>query len=99
MKYGENSEVGPKDLIGRSFRTTFQLKLNKEEYTFQTNLIGKHNVLNLAAVIIYALTEGFTKEEIANAIKDLQMVKRRQEVRGVYKGALVITILLTTHVQ
>mgnify|MGYP006259145013 FL=1 len=53
-------------------------------------MIGKHNVLNLAAVIIYALTEGFTKEEIANAIKDLQMVKRRQEVRGVYKGALVI---------
>ncbi len=90
MKYGENSEVGPKFLSADPSGTTFQLKLNKEEYTFQTNLIGKHNVLNLAAVIIYALTEGFTKEEIANAIKDLQMVKRRQEVRGVYKGALVI---------
>lgn len=90
MKYGENSEVGPKILSADPNGTNFQLKLNKEEYTFHTNLIGRHNVLNLAAVIIYALTEGFSREEIAGAIKNLQMVKRRQEVRGVYKGSLVI---------
>lgn len=90
MKYGEKSEIGPKILSANPNGTSFQLKLNKEEYTFETNLIGRHNILNLSAVILYALTEGFTKEEIASAIKDLQMVKRRQEVRGVYKGALVI---------
>ena len=70
--------------------TKFQLKLNNENYIFETNLIGKHNILNLSAIIIYALSEGFSKKQIDSAILNLQMVKRRQEVRGIYKGALVI---------
>jgi UDP-N-acetylmuramate: L-alanyl-gamma-D-glutamyl-meso-diaminopimelate ligase len=90
MKYGEHSEIGPRILNAGPTGTSFQLKYNKEEFVFETNLIGKHNILNLAAVMLYALTEGFTKEEIQSAIKDLQMVKRRQEVRGIYKDALVI---------
>lgn len=90
IKYGEKSEVGPKILESSPKGTSFQLKFNKEEYTFETNLIGRHNVANLSAVIIYALSEGFTKDQIAAAIKNLEMVKRRQEVRGIYKGALVI---------
>ncbi len=90
IKYGEKSEVGPKILESSPKGTTFQLRLNKEEYTFETNLIGRHNVANLSAVIIYALSEGFTRDQIANAIKNLEMVKRRQEVRGIYKDALVI---------
>jgi UDP-N-acetylmuramate: L-alanyl-gamma-D-glutamyl-meso-diaminopimelate ligase len=47
-------------------------------------------VLNLSAVIIYALSEGFGYEALCEAVSDLKMVKRRQEVRGSYKGALVI---------
>ncbi|MBY0414826.1 MAG: hypothetical protein K2Q18_11700, partial [Bdellovibrionales bacterium] len=90
MKYGENSEVGPKILKSGPTGTNFQIKYNKEEYNFDTNLIGRHNILNLASVILYALTEGFTKQQIAGAVSNLQMVKRRQEVRGIYKGALVI---------
>lgn len=90
MKYGENSEMGPKILKAGPEGTSFQLKFNKEELQFTTNLIGKHNILNLSAVMIYALTEGFSKEDIQNAILELEMVKRRQEVRGIYKGALVI---------
>ena len=90
IQYGEKSEVGPKILEANSQGTKFQLKVNKEEHVFETNLIGRHNVLNLSAVIIYALTEGFIKSDIDMAIKDLEMVKRRQEVRGVYKGTLVI---------
>ena len=90
MKYGEQSEIGPKILKSGPEGTSFQLKVNKEDYVFETNLIGRHNVMNLSSVILYALTEGFTKAQLQAAIKDLQMVKRRQEVRGIYKGALVI---------
>lgn len=90
IKYGEKSDVGPKILESSPRGTSFQLKFNKEEHTFETNLIGRHNVANLSAVIIYALSEGFTKDQISSAIKNLEMVKRRQEVRGVYKGALVV---------
>ena len=90
MKYGEQSEIGPKILKAGPEGTSIQLQVNKETYTFDTNLIGRHNIMNLSAVILYALTEGFTKDELQSAIKNLEMVKRRQEVRGIYKGALVI---------
>lgn len=90
MKYGEKAEAGPKILSTGPKGTTFQLNFNKNEYVFETNLIGKHNVLNLSAIILYALSEGFTKNQIDKAIGNLQMVKRRQEVRGNYKGALII---------
>lgn len=90
IKYGEKSEIGPKILEANEKGSRFQLKFNKEELTFETNLIGRHNILNLSAVILYALSEGFKHAEISEAIKDLKMVKRRQEVRGSYKGALII---------
>lgn len=90
IKYGEKSDTGPKIISASERGTKFQLIFNKKELIFETNLIGRHNVMNLSAVILYALTEGFDKEQIAETIKDLQMVKRRQEVRGSYKGALII---------
>lgn len=90
IKYGEKSEIGPKILEANEFGSRFQLKFNKEDLEFETNLIGRHNVLNLSAIILYALSEGFSRFEISRVIKDLKMVKRRQEVRGSYKGALII---------
>ncbi|MGZ3786867.1 MAG: glutamate ligase domain-containing protein, partial [Bacteriovorax sp.] len=90
IKYGEKSEVGPKILESNEFGSRFQLNFGNEKMIFETNLIGRHNILNLSAVILYALSEGFTQAQIAGAIKDLKMVKRRQEVRGSYKGALII---------
>lgn len=89
-KYGEKSEMGPKILEANEFGTRFQIRYNKEDLVYETNLIGRHNILNLSSVIIYALTEGFSHKAIAETLKDLQMVKRRQEVRGSYKGALVV---------
>ena len=90
IKYGEKTEVGPKILESNESGTRFQLRFNKSDLIYVTNLIGRHNILNLSSVILYALSEGFIHTEISEAIKDLQMVKRRQEVRGVYKGALII---------
>ena len=90
IKYGEKSETGPKMLEATKNGSRFQIQFNNEEMIFETNLIGRHNVMNLTAVILYALSEGFSQDKIAKTLKDLQMVKRRQEVRGSYKGALVI---------
>ena len=88
--YGEKTELGPKIISSNEHGTKFQIKFNKEEFSFETNLIGRHNILNLAAVIIYALSEGFSYKALADAVKELQMVKRRQEVRGYFEGAVVI---------
>ncbi len=70
--------------------TSFELLLDKKSYKFKTNLFGRHNIYNLATVIIFALREGFSPEKIQVAISDLKNVKRRQEIRGSFNKAIVI---------
>src|SRR5690606_35868569 len=43
-----------------------------------------------SSIIIFALKEGFSQEEIQASILDLQMVRRRQELRGYYRQVPVI---------
>lgn len=69
--------------------TLFELEYQKKKYNFKTNLVGQHNIMNLSSVILFALSEGHSAVKIQKAIVDLQLVKRRQEVRGTYKGAIV----------
>ncbi len=66
------------------------MSFEEKSYTFKTNVVGEHNILNLTSCIIYAMTEGFGFEEIKAAVADLSMVKRRQEVRGYVDKAIVI---------
>ncbi|MBN2281352.1 MAG: hypothetical protein JXQ65_12300 [Candidatus Marinimicrobia bacterium] len=87
--YGKNTSVGPFLVTGSKDRTSFKLLLDREYY-FETNLCGYHNILNLSAVILYALSDGYNYNEIKRAILNLEMVKRRQEFRGTYKGAILI---------
>ena len=70
--------------------THFQLQWNNENLFFQTNIVGKHNIKNLSAAILYALDEGFSYEKTKDAIRSLQQVKGRQELRGYYRGCPVI---------
>lgn len=88
--YGLNHGNGPRILKESPNGSEFEITLNDKNYSFKTNLIGKHNILNLSSVIIYALNEGHAVEKIQDAIVNLSLVKRRQEVRGIYKGAPVI---------
>lgn len=88
--YGESSENGPRILKMDARGTKFELDLGGEFYKFDTNLVGKHNILNLSSAIIFAHSEGIEVERIADAVRDLKLVKRRQEERGYYKGALMI---------
>ncbi len=85
-EYGSGSGSGPKllssDLSGSRF------ELGAEEY--RTNVTGPHNILNLAAVILFARQEGFSVAQINQAIGSLKMVRRRQELRGHYRGTPVI---------
>ncbi len=85
--YGDSAKCGdPKILSHSSSGTTFTLK----QHTFSTNLTGRHNILNLSAVILFALKDGYNAKEIQAVIRDLSLVKRRQEFRGYYKGSIVI---------
>jgi UDP-N-acetylmuramate: L-alanyl-gamma-D-glutamyl-meso-diaminopimelate ligase len=69
----------------------FDVIKNGSRYgTFQTRLMGEHNVLNALAVIAAADRLGITPEIIQQALDHFTSVKRRQEVRGVKNGITVI---------
>ncbi len=88
--YGESSPLGPKKIKTNEKGSSFSLGFEEEELDFETNVIGVHNILNISACVLFCLSEGFKLREIQKAIKNLTMVKRRQELKGKYKGAYVI---------
>ncbi len=88
--FGKYSESGPKIVKMDQGGTTFSMRLADCQEVFQTNLIGEYNILNLAAGIIFAFNEGVTPSLLKEAVKKLSLVKRRQEIRGTYRDAIVI---------
>ncbi len=87
--YG-NPVDGPHISEVTSRSTTFTLKLANQLESFKTNILGPHNILNLTSVILFAFQEGFSVPAIRQAVSDLSMVKRRQEIRGQYGDMVVI---------
>lgn len=98
--YGESSTSGPhydgnknenkNEVVFEEDRTIFTLNLGGKKEQFVTNITGKQNIFNLTVAIIFAYNEKIAIEKIKAAVISLQMVKRRQEVRGNYRGAIVI---------
>jgi UDP-N-acetylmuramate: L-alanyl-gamma-D-glutamyl-meso-diaminopimelate ligase len=88
--YGDHSEVGPFDVKNHEHGSEFTMKWKGETLTFKSSVVGNHNVLNLASCLLFLLNEGFKVDELQRAAATLEMVKRRQEVRGKYKGMTVI---------
>ncbi len=88
--YGDHAQLGPHDVNTFENGSSFSLNWKGEKVHFQSSVVGQHNVLNLASCLIFLLSEGFKVEDVQKASKELEMVKRRQEVRGRYKGMTVI---------
>ncbi|RLA66126.1 MAG: hypothetical protein DRQ88_07635 [Epsilonproteobacteria bacterium] len=78
--------VLPKDL--KMHRAGSEFSLRGE--TYKTNLVGHHNILNLISALLFALDNGISADKLKTATYNLNLVKRRQEVRGYYKGSMVI---------
>ena len=90
-KYGDNNvEFGPSCQKKTPNGTIFKLKYKNDFYDFETNLDSGHNILNLSAIILLALSLGHSPEKINIAIKNLKLVKRRQEKIGLINGAILI---------
>lgn len=88
--YGLRSDYGPRIKEETQEGTIFELKYKKDWIEFKTNVVGSHNILNITSCLLFALDEGFSREELQQAIAHLDFVKRRQEIRGKYRGATVI---------
>jgi UDP-N-acetylmuramate: L-alanyl-gamma-D-glutamyl-meso-diaminopimelate ligase len=71
--------------------TRFRVFRDGEEWgEFETPLIGDFNVRNCLSVIVAAEAWGVSREEITDALKNFQSVKRRMQVRGRERGVTVI---------
>jgi len=88
--YGETSKLGPSNLDLGSNGSSFDLEFKGEVNRFKTNVVGKHNILNIASCLHLLLKDGFKAEDLQKALNNLGLVKRRQEVRGHYQGSIVI---------
>jgi len=90
LYYGSNSELGPKNIRVENGDTFFDINLNNELYSFQTSVIGTHNIFNLTTCILFCFNNDISYEELKKSVKNLSNVKRRQELRGTYKKSFVI---------
>lgn len=91
LYYGDdNTGVGPHILEANSDGTIFELILDKEKNKFETDVIGIHNIKNITALIIFAHSEGFNIKDLKDSVRNLSLVKRRQEIRGWHNGAPLI---------
>lgn len=69
----------------------FHMKHKHEKpILIKTDLIGKHNVLNILSAIAVARFVGVSYETIKNAIATFKSVKRRAEIIGEKRGIIVI---------
>ncbi len=92
IRYGDVSSGGGGPVISKMEQTYTEFKLlidNKWE-EFKTNLVGRHNIYNLSSVILFASKEKFELNLIRKSVLELSLVKRRQEEKGSYKGAIII---------
>ncbi len=71
--------------------TRFRVVRDGEEWgEFEMPLIGDFNVRNCLAVVVAADAWGVTREQVADALRTFQSVKRRMQVRGEERGVVVI---------
>jgi UDP-N-acetylmuramate: L-alanyl-gamma-D-glutamyl-meso-diaminopimelate ligase len=71
--------------------TKFELKFRGNSLgIFQTQMIGKYNILNATAVIAQSHINNFPMNLVDQAIKSFAGVKRRQEFLGKFSGVSII---------
>lgn len=88
--YGEDSKIGPFEVQTFENGSSFKINWNGQMVVFKSSVVGQHNVLNLTSCVIFLLAEGFKVADVQKATEALEMVKRRQEVRGKYHDMVVI---------
>ncbi len=72
-------------------RTRFEVTKTGSLFgTFETHLVGEHNLLNALSVIAIADQMGIPIGDIERALETFQGVRRRQEVRGETRGITVM---------
>jgi len=61
--------------------TSFDLKINNKKYSFETVLLGKHNIYNILSSIALGIELGVSADKLSKAIKSLRPIEHRLELK------------------
>lgn len=70
VKYGPNG-------------SSFKVMIDNEEYTFETTLLGRHNIINLLLGIALGHSMGVKISDIIAAISELRSIEHRLELKDI----------------
>ena len=68
----------------------FQVKLKESRELFETEILGRHNVLNILGAALAADALGMTLEEIKNRVKTLKAPPHALEIKPGINGSIII---------
>lgn len=71
-------------------KSIFTLVYNNKKYKFKSNLIGKYNIYNLTACILYLLLIGYNPRKIRGLLKQKITIPGRFEIFKTYKDSYII---------
>lgn len=75
----------------RGWKIIFDLKVDEKTYqNIELPLVGRHNILNGAAVFGLSLELGLTEKHIRDGFKSFKGVKRRMEHKGENRGVTLL---------
>ncbi len=80
VTYGFNSNDYKILSYSLGYKTSFELKINEKIYTFESNLIGKYNIYNLACMIALLKEMGIDINKIVDITKYLNTPPGRMDI-------------------
>ena len=72
------------------FKFEFVAKKLNKQFELSTKIMGEHNILNIIAVVSFSLLMNIEKNDIQMAIKNLQQVEHRLELKKIDDRTLLI---------
>lgn len=64
--------------------STFDVRLGGKKYSFETGLLGKHNITNILIGIAIAKELGISNEDIVKNVKNVKQVEHRLQVKKIH---------------
>ena len=87
---GKNGDIGISDVTADERGTSFTVSIKGgESFPMTVNLLGEHNVSNVATAIAVALELGMTPDEIKRAARKIKCAPHRLELKSMGNGVII----------
>ncbi len=88
--YGEDGDLKISDVSADCKGTSFTVSYKDlEPFTLSVNLLGAHNVSNVAAAVAVALSLGMTPDEIKRAARKIKCAPHRLQIKPAGKDVII----------